>query len=116
MLAGNCPDPPCSLLVLGGERNGSEDVLDRDAEDVGPGCQHPVVASRSVIQEEILGLPPQLLDIRRSQVRIDQVELLDSVGQAAGKLPSLRSGPRVRWTASAPLIPPPNPRRPPITP
>src|SRR5258708_10520546 len=104
MLRGNCPDPPCSLLVLGGERNGSEDVLDRDAEDVGPGCQHPVVASRSVIQEEILGLPPQLLDIRRSQVRIDQVELLDSVEQAAGKLRSLPSRPRGSAAASGALI------------
>jgi len=86
VVAGNCLDPPCSLFVLGGERNGSEDVLDRDAEEAGPGCQHPVVAGRSVIQEEILDLPPQLLDVQRSQVRIDQVELPGSAGQAAGTL------------------------------
>jgi hypothetical protein len=54
VVAGNCPDPPCSLFVLGGERNGSEDILDRDAEEVGPGWQHPVVAGRSVIQERSL--------------------------------------------------------------
>jgi len=51
-LRGDCPDPPCSLLVLGGEPNGSQDVLDCDAEEVGPGCQHPAVASRSVMQED----------------------------------------------------------------
>jgi hypothetical protein len=58
-----------------------------------------------MVQEEILGLTQQLLDIRRSPVRIDQVKLLDSVGQAVGKLPSLRSGQRVSGTAGGALIP-----------
>jgi len=40
-----------------------------------------------MMQEEILDVPQQLLDIQRSQIRIDQVELLDALGHAVGKLP-----------------------------